>query len=243
MSLAMQNLTKRYPEFVDAAIADAFKNRGFLTWNHGIQMWAIDRPVASCTHCTPFCRQHCYTRKAYTQYHHMMPASDIKNEYRWGILTGDGLAKEIAGKSNRSRIRKIDRVRFCTKGEPFSELADVDKVRDIAFSSLDTLFWIPTRAWRHQEFRIKIEESLLDLGNLRIMASLDPSNNKTEALSLKKSGWSTMFFGMDDVEEAEATFGIKFAKCLKTHKGLIGSCQSCNLCFGAEQINVHLKKH
>jgi len=243
MSLAMQSLTKRYPEFVEAAIADAFKNRGFLTWNHGIQMWAIDRPVASCTHRTSFCRQNCYTRKAYTQYHHMMPASDIKNEYRWSAMTGDTIAAEIAGKNQRARARAVSRVRFCTKGEPFSEIKDIDLVKDIAVKNPEVLFWVPTRAWRHQEFREKIEDLLFDIGNLRIMASLDPSNTRIEAQSLKASGWSTMFFGMDDVEEAEETFGLKFTKCPKTHSGKRGSCQKCILCFSKRQMNVHLKEH
>ena len=243
MSLAMQSLTKRYPEFVEAAIADAFKNRGFLTWNHGIQMWAIDRPVASCTHRTSFCRQNCYTRKAYTQYHHMMPASDIKNEYRWGVMTGDKIAAEIAGKNQRARARAVSRVRFCTKGEPFSEINDIDLVKDIAVKNPEVLFWIPTRAWRQTEFREAIEVKLFQFLNLSIMASIDPSNSIEEVQMLDKSGWSKMFFGHDNVEEAEAAFRTRFAKCPKTHKGLHGSCRTCNLCFTTEQINVHLKKH
>jgi len=243
MSKAMANLTSRFPELVEQSIADAFKDRGFLTWNDGIEMWALDRPVASCTHCTSFCRRNCYTQKAYRQYHHAMPAADIKNEHRWGLLTGEGLAKEIAGKSNRSRARKTDRVRFCTKGEPFSELADIDKVRDIAVSSPGTLFWVPTRAWRREAFRAKIEEELFDIPNLRIMASIDPSNSREEVQAIDKAGWSKMFFRIDYVAEAEKTFGIKFSLCPKTHEGQHGSCQTCNLCFGDGQNNVHLKKH
>ncbi len=243
MSLAMQSLRNRYPVLVETAIEDAFKNRGFLTWNQGIEMWAIDRPVASCTHCTSFCRKHCYTRKAYTQYHHIMPVSDIKNEYRWSMMTGDKIAAEIAGRNQRARVRAVSRVRFCTKGEPFSEIKDIELVKDIAVKNPEVLFWIPTRAWRHQQFRVKIEDTLLDIGNLRIMASLDPSNTRTEAQSLKESGWSTMFFGIDDVEEAESNFKIKFAKCPKTHEGRHGSCQTCGLCFVKKQINVHLRQH
>jgi len=173
----------------------------------------------------------------------MMPASDIKNEYRWSAMTGDTIAAEIAGKNQRARARAVSRVRFCTKGEPFSEIKDIDLVKDIAVKNPEVLFWVPTRAWRHQEFREKIEDLLFDIGNLRIMASLDPSNTRIEAQSLKASGWSTMFFGMDDVEEAEETFGLKFTKCPKTHSGKRGSCQKCILCFSKRQMNVHLKEH
>lgn len=242
-SIAMRNLVNRFPNLVAAAVSDAFKDRGYLTWNDGIEMWSIDRPVASCRHCTTFCRKHCYTNKAYVQYHHNMPASDIKNEYRWGIMTGDILADEIAKKNKRARVRKVTRVRFCTKGEPFSELADIDRLRDIALASPDILFWVPTRAWRRPEFRDKIESELLAIPNMRLMASIDPSNSKEEVQRIKEGGWSTMFFGIDDVRSAEETFGLKFAKCPKTHEGKHGSCQTCNLCFGAKQINVHLKEH
>lgn len=243
MSLAMQSLVKCYPEFVDAAIGDAFKNRGFLTWNHGIQMWAIDRPVASCTHRTSFCQQNCYTRKAYSQYHHMMPASDIKNEYRWGLMTGDTIAAEIAGKNQRARARAVSRVRFCTKGEPFSEIKDIDLVKDIALKNPEVLFWVPTRAWRQPEFNEKIAAELLSIPNLRIMASIDPSNSRNEAQEIIAKGWSTMFFGIDDVNAAVGKFGLGFLKCPKTHDQRRGSCQTCNLCFGARQINIHLKQH
>ena len=243
MSKAMTNLANRFPGLVGTAVMEAFKNRGFLTWNDGIEMWALDRPIASCTHCTAFCRKHCYTHKAYRQYHHIMPASDIKNEYRWGLLTGKKVAEEINRKNSRARSRVIRRVRFCTKGEPFSELSDISKVADIAGSCPKVLFWIPTRAWRRLEFREKIEANLLSMPNLRIMASIDPSNSREEVQEIISKGWSTMFFGIDDIKAAEEKFGIKFSKCPKTHSGLRSSCQHCNLCFGAVTVNVHLKRH
>lgn len=243
MSKAMTNLTNRFPELIDTAVMESFKNRGFLTWNDGIEMWALDRPIASCTHCTAFCRKHCYTHKAYRQYHHIMPASDIKNEHRWGLLTGEKLAREVNGKNRRSRVRSVNRIRFCTKGEPLSEIGDIDKVADIATSCPDVLFWMPTRAWRRPEFREKTEAKLLSIPNLRVMASVDPSNSREEVQEIVSKGWSTMFFGIDNVDAAEETFGTKFSKCPKTHDAQHGSCQTCNLCFGAKQINVHLKQH
>ena len=243
MSKAMQNLSRRFPKLVDSAIKAAFTNRGFLSWNQGIEMWTIDRPVASCTHCTSFCRRNCYTNKAYVQYHHIMPTSDIKNEYRWNLMTGEALADEIHRKNKRARSRKVERVRFCSKGEPFSELSDIGRIKSIGMENPEVLFWIPTRSWRREAFRERIETELLQYPNLRIMASIDPSNSIDEVQMIDKASWSKMFFGIDNVEEAEKVFGIKFAKCPKTHEGLHGSCQMCNLCFAAERNNVHLKKH
>lgn len=124
-----------------------------------------------------------------------------------------------------------------TRGEAFKTMGDIDKVAEIARANPGTLFWVPTRAWRSLAHRAKIERILFPIRNIRVQASLDPSNTPEEMESLTATGWSTMFFGDDTATEGRML-------CPKTHKGRKGACATCRGgCFSPAQTHVHLLKH
>ena len=203
-----------------------------IRYCNDIDMFAIDRPVITCKHATSFCAKHCFNVKLYKAFGHGMNPKDVKNEQAWGTLTGSELAKVLAKKRNQTK-----RVRLMTRGEAISTASDIDKIIDIANNNKTSVFWVPTRAWRNAELRDLIEEKLFPLKNLRLQASLDPSNSEQEVQSLIAAGWSTMFFGDDT-----ATDNRK--KCPKTWNHANGHCSKCTGgCFSAKQTHVHLKQH
>jgi hypothetical protein len=194
-------------------------------------MFAIDRDKRSCKHLTSFCVRFCYNKKLYALYPNM-EGRDDKNEEFWARLDGATL------KTILSRKRKqTDRFRFCTRGEAFSTLEDVDKVAEIIRSNPTTLFWIPTRGWRNPDIRRAIEARIFTLPNARPMASLDPSNDKAEYEALVAWGWSTLYFGYDTPRKGHFL-------CPKTWDHEKGACASCtDGCFSTDRVDVHLKSH
>lgn len=197
-----------------------------------IGMFAIDRPCTTCTHATSYCRKHCFNIKLYRAFGHGMKPKDVKNEEAWSCMDGITLSNVL----DRKR-KPTDRIRLMTRGEAISTMADIDKVASIATANPDRLVWVPTRAWRNPVLREAIEARLFPLPNLRLQASLDPSNTDAERDDLTASGWSTMFFGDDT-----ATAG-RFL-CPKTHDHASGHCLTCKGgCFSSKQTHVHLKQH
>jgi len=137
--------------------------------------------------------------------------------------------------------RKVGRFRFCTRGEAFATLQDVERVADVVASNPLTLFWIPTRGWRNALIRDAIELQVLPLPNARVLASIDPSNDNGEVNAIIERGWSTMFYGNDEVTSGRF-------KCSKTHEKVKGACRTCeggcfDAKFGHNQVHVHLKQH
>jgi hypothetical protein len=128
------------------------------------------------------------------------------------------------------------------RGEAFAAPGDVDKVLDILTANPDTVFWIPTRAWRNASMRGKIERKIMSLPNARVLASTDIYTSKRQWAMLARRGWSTMFFGDDNARETP--IGEPMHLCAKTHKGLKGACATCvDGCFSTDRVNIHLKKH
>jgi len=196
-----------------------------------IGMWALDRGVSSCKHATKYCKANCYNRKLYNLYP-AMKERDTKNDEFWKTLN-----KEIFKAFVESRRKPIKRFRFNTRGEAFSTLEDINRIKEIVLDNPEILFWIPTRGWRNQEIRKEIENELFVCKNVRVMASLDPSNGIEEIESLKESGWSTLYFG--DNEDLQDRI-----KCPKTWNHKNGACESCKKgCFAKKRVDVHLKKH
>lgn len=182
----------------------------------------------SCPHKTYFCARHCYYNKFFRY-----PSTQKylgKAGALWELMPSSAFAGH-------------DRVRLCKVGDPFSALEDIERIFGWARENPDTLFKAPTRAWRNPEIRSALERARADKRvpkNLRILASLDPSNTKEEIELLHAAGWSTMFFG-DDVEHP---LNKKIVKCPKTWEHKKGACKQCaNGCFGAKQAHVWLKKH
>lgn len=208
-----------------------------LRWCADIGMFAYDRSIPkSCVHATPFCKVHCFNDKLY-KYYPGMHGKDILNESYWRDISGARVRTDLAGK----RTRQTKRVRLMTRGEGISTHGDINRVRRIAEGNPDTIFWLPSRAWRDDTLCARIVAELFPVPNLRVLASLDPSNSAEEIESLARDGFSTMFFG-DDSELATAG---RF-KCPKTHSHAKGHCAVCSTrkgCFSRAPVHVHLKEH
>ena len=197
-----------------------------------IALWAIDRPRTTCKHATTFCAATCFNIKLERAFGHVINPKDTRNESYWQQLTGQQLSDALATKRNQPK-----RFRLMTRGEAFSTVEDIDRVRDIITHNPTILFWIPTRAWRNTTLCDRIESEILTLPNARVQASLDPSNSREETQNIIGRGWSTMFYGDDS-----ATNGRYL--CQKTHKHKVGACKTCRSgCFSKKQTHVHLKQH
>jgi len=209
-----------------------------LRWNQFINCFTFDRSrKVSCVHATAFCAKHCYNRMTDTW--KWVNEKDKRLEESWQWFNGNNVARILSCK----RSRQTDRVRFMGRGEAFRDMSDVPHVLDICSGSPNRLFWIPTRAWRDNELRTAIENRVLEVPNIRVQASTDPTTSISEYSSLVASGWSSMFFG-ESIDIAEDRYGVKFHKCAKTHKHIKGHCAECvGGCFDASQVHVHLEEH
>jgi hypothetical protein len=128
------------------------------------------------------------------------------------------------------------RIRLCTRGEPFATKVDVLRVLEWTKACPDWTWWAPTRAWRNRELREFIQEYLLRSGNVRIMASVDPSNTYFDLETLKDYNWPMLYYGYDIQMEG-------YFLCPKTWKKLKGHCAICKAgCFSGRS-DVHLKQH
>ena len=206
-----------------------------LRWCADIGMEAIDRAPCSCKHATEFCRVNCYNLALYIRYGNMRPR-DVRNEAFWnGPMSGAGIRRAFARKTKH----QTKRARIMTRGEAFSSLADVRKVEDLLGENPGTIWWIPTRSWRHPVLRAFVRALAVKYTNCRIMASIDPTTTKVELDGLVADGWSTMFFGNDDACPA-----VGAHKCAKTWKHAKGHCATCKAgCFKADRVDVWLKWH
>jgi hypothetical protein len=224
-----------------------------LRWVPDIGMFATDRPInsigkttkGSCVHATTFCLATCYNNKLYRIYPDM-GRRDIANEKWWsksGLAIGRILREFLDKKS-----KPTQRVRLMTRGEGIKDASDIAKIKSICDNNPDTLFWLPTRAWRDDTLRVLIQRQLFPLKNLALNASLDPSTTPEEWKLLKANGWSTMFYGDDAMTTTPN--GDRMFLCPKTHKKLKGHCSTCRAgCMGAKLPNygkrtdVHLSQH
>lgn len=205
-----------------------------------IGMFAIDRSIPeSCVHQTEFCKRECFNDKLYKLYP-AMETKDVKNEIAWKAISKQS-AIEFRNKLKRAR-RQTNRVRLMTRGEAFSDYADVERVRILLVHNPDSVFWIPTRAWRNPVIWSMVQSTIAPLPNARIHCSLDPTNDADETSWIDTMGYSTMYFGDDT--ETDSRF-----KCPKTWQTRKGSrkreyCSSCiKGCFADFKVDVHLKKH
>lgn len=201
-------------------------------------MWATDRDIKqSCKWRTPFCK-HCYNNKLFKVYKDMV-TKDVRNEDFWVNLDGktfnDLFSKKRTGLT-------MERFRFQTRGETFATANDVYRVADILEFNKDLVFWIPTRAWRNPELKALIEITIMLYPNARVLASMDPTNTADEWADLKASGWSTMFYGDNDM--IRNPNGDLSHLCSKTFFGEKGACATCkDGCFSKKRVDVHLKQH
>lgn len=195
-----------------------------------IGMFCLDRPMSSCKHATDFCRKHCYNLKFYKMFD--LSDKDKRLASFWKELDGSQLNRILSRKR-----RDTSRFRLMSRGEAFKTEDDVNKVVDFAEKNPDTVFWIPTRAWRSARLRSLIEDGLMGRENVRILASTDPTTSEEEQEMLERRGWSTMFFGDNSATEGRV-------KCPKTWEGKKGYCIGCEKgCFSKGRVDVHMKQH
>jgi len=208
-------------------ISDAIGRR-----NKVIGLHTFDRGCETCVFATPFCRVKCYKWKAYHAWRHNLIPRDLKNQTAWEALDGESFGEWL-----RSRVKPVDRFRFCSRGEPFAGPEDVDRVADVVACNPSVLFWIPTRAWHCGDMRQRILRQVRALPNARVQASVDPSDSSADIRSLDRGGWSTMYFGRDGNDGRRSR-----TMCRKTWFHDV-RCSSCGVCFDARQKHVHLKQH
>lgn len=198
-----------------------------------IGCFALDFPKFTCAFRTEFCNQKCYNIKMYRMYGEDMVNRDHANLQAWNDCTVQDFVDALSGK----RTRQVKRFRFATRGEAFYSAQNVLKIAEIAKALPETIFWIPTRAWRNAVRRAEIMAHLFPLKNVRVMASLDPTNSPAEIDSLKADNWSTIFYGDDTAIDGRT-------KCIKTWNHAEGACAKCKTgCFKTGRVDVHLKEH
>jgi hypothetical protein len=211
-----------------------------MRWTKDIGMFTLDRSREdSCIHKTDFCDTTCFNNKLEIAFKHAIEPKDIKNDEAWYNNDTKGLAKALSRKRNQT-----SRVRLMSRGEAFKDITDTVRVMRILRDNPDSIFWIPTRAWRDKELWDKIKDIPKLFNNVRILWSFDPSNSISDWKLSVDSGQSVMFYGDDELLSDPVTKERMF-KCPKTHKKLDGHCNICKGgCFRADKrVIVHLKQH
>jgi len=220
-------------------------------WCDDIGMFATDRSIndtenhkGSCVHRTDFCDKTCYNIKLYRMYPNMAKRDD-RCETIW---------KKISSKNANvfkmwldKKRKPTTRTRFKTRGEAIKDISDVYRVKAICEATPDTLWWLPTRAWRNVMLRSLIEIELMTLPNCAVNASFDPSNTEEEWKTMIDADWNIMFYG-DDTQLHDPVYNKRKFLCPKTHKKMSGHCMDCKAgCFSQKTIGrtqiVHLSEH
>lgn len=210
-------------------------------------LWAFSRGCRTCRWQTEWCARYCYNKKFY-RVNPKLSAVDRADELYWQKTSDFEFARIV-------RELNVKRFRFSIRGEIWADVVDVQKVASILYHAPDTLFWIPTRAWRVVDMQHSIEEQVLRLPNARVMASMDPSVSEYTEKALKRLGWSTVFAGDNsdprqlllhpDVTgrlTAKRTFNRH--RCTKTWDEDHAACATCkDGCFRKERVDVHLRQH
>ena len=203
-----------------------------------IGMACFDLSVETCKGKTAYCEKECFNCKLYKLYKDM-PQKDIRNDAYFINNKPDKIASDLLARKKFGNDRK----RACSRGDCLTSKSFIDKtvsIVDTMFKRAKTLTWIPTRAW-HIESLYSDLLKIKDNNGMRLMASIDPSDNDQDIKSLWNDGFSLMYFGDNNKKDLA---GIKMFKCPKTFKKIKGHCNKCQKgCFSTKQVAVHLKKH
>ena len=215
-----------------------------------IGLWAVDNGHKSCKWRTKACKD-CYN--VFLAHAHPVFANvwyGDKDELAWENTTSEA-------------FKGLNRVRLCTRGDPFPTLKDVDRVGEWIRDNPTTLFWIPTRAWQmglagkyalNMPMIKAIEKNVMCYPNARVQASIDDWT-KQHWQWLAKRRWSTMYFSKDDNTDPAAFYeNGNVVKCRKTwdivtndrgrkvHRK--GVCRTCRKgCFSEDRVDIWLKYH
>ena len=222
-------------------------------WCNDIDMYASDRPIndvgdveGSCVHRSRFCDDTCFNIKLYRMYPNM-GKRDQRCEKEWQALNPSNMQRLVPLSFKRKRKQK-KRIRLQTRGEAFKDATDVYKVKAMVLSMPDTIWWIPTKAWRDASLKFLIEAEIMPLKNVALNASTDPDTSPQQWEDLHKAGWNIMFYGNDALENDPVTGNAMF-DCPKTGKGIKGHCSICKAgCFSQttnvnRRVTVKLHQH
>ena len=203
-----------------------------IRFNKDIGLWTLDRDRGSCSWRTAFCDKHCYNNKLYKAFNRMFN-KDKRSEEFW---SSDSFFSISSGFLHK---KKVERFRFCSRGEPIQTVFDLTRFKELAILNPDTLIQIPTRSWRNKEIRESY--NIINEPNIRLILSIDPSNTKEE-LDIAHD-YRTYFFGNDD-RHPYGNDNPKVFKCPKTWHKLKGFCAECRVgCFNEEKKHIWLKQH
>lgn len=205
----------------------AISSRGVLAYCDDLDLYCLDRP-RRCPWRTVFCThpEHgCYgakMEKAWPTWRTWLQKAD----FLWTLLTA-------------SAFNGLSRMRICRVGEPIESIEDIIRITDWANGNPECLFWMPTRSWRNKTLR----QALKTLPeNVKVLASIDPSNTEAEVQSLVREGFSTMFYGNDSRHPLGNRASV--TKCKKTWEHETGRCSRCDEgCFSDKRSDVWLKFH
>lgn len=200
-------------------------------FNKDIGLFTLDRGKDTCIYSTAFCRAHCYNNKMYNIFGKRMCGRDIKNEEFWQHAFGEDIYNTLLYKRHST-----DRIRLCSRGEPFIDASDVYRIGNWASYMANTKILIFTKAWRNDIIKELIELHLFKYSTLFIFASLDPDTLQNYD-QLKESGWRVTFFGDDNFQHNN------FIKCPKTWEHKKDYCNKCNYCFNRWNKDIHFKMH
>jgi len=221
----------------------------YIRFVDDLAMHAFSRGKETCVYCTTWCKKNCYFNKFYAMGWANIEWDKRDNQW-WKSCTVDEFVEQAVVKIpfNPSRFR------FSVKGEIWTCVDDVSKVRGICDRMPDTTFWIPTRAWQDSEMEAAIEDyGLLELPNARVMASVDPSVGNQDTLDyLHDCGWSILYVGHNEHQDQmvlgeeglEEGLTKGMYRCPKTWEEKLGHCAICaEGCFSEKRVDVQLRKH
>jgi hypothetical protein len=214
-----------------------------------IGMYAFSRGCQTCKWQTEWCRRYCYNQKFY-RVNPKLEGIDKEDNDFW---RGSDSAEIVSAIHKANNYEYPERFRFAVRGEIWLKRDDVEKVMLIIQQMPGTLVWIPTRAWRDYDMREWIGEMILPLPNARVVASLDPTNSRTQQDALLRLGWSVIFAGVNEdgnqlllSEDGGTTEGRLCGafRCPKTWSHANGHCAVCeDGCFSKGPSLIHLKRH
>jgi len=203
-----------------------------IRFNKDIGLWTLDRGIESCIWKTEYCKNYCYNNKLYKIFTKMF-GKDKRNDEFWKSKDFFSFSSGFLHK------KKVERFRFCSRGEPIQSIDSLTRLSKFAILNPDTLIQIPTRSWRNKEIRESY--NIINQPNIRLVASIDPSNTKEE-LDIAHE-YRTFFFGNDD-KHPYGNDNPKIFRCPKTWHKLKGFCAQCQLgCFNKEIKHIWLKQH
>lgn len=188
---------------------------------------AIDRGHTSCVNATETCRRTCYNRKflMYPSFRKCYIGKDCNDNKRWDAAQSSDFAA-------------FSRVRICTRGDGITSTFDVDRIAQWCADNPNTLFWVPTRAWRDPVVGGYALHVAKKHKNFKLMASVDDSM-RHEQPRLARYGWSTMYYHTQN--EAPKVRAFQCPKTWKTEKVNCATCR--DGCFSEKRVDVWLKKH